>query len=117
MGSGTSSSLKVLMAGASWRLFGSERAAEKLLDAVSGDDEQNRMLAGISLVKAGQRSFDLIERKVEAGEASRHVISLLPDIGGERSRDLLEELAHGEPGEKATAANECLQLLDRIKKL
>lgn len=117
MDSGTSSSFKVLMAGASWRLFGSERAAETLLDAVSGDNEQNRMLAGISLVKAGQRSFDLIEKKVEAGEASPPVISLLPDIGGEKARNLLEKVADGESSEKASAANECLQLLDRIKKL
>ncbi|MGB5490238.1 MAG: hypothetical protein WBM76_05360, partial [Woeseiaceae bacterium] len=69
MGSGTSSSranerrlspFRVIAAGTSWRLFGSRRAGEILLQAVSGGDEQNRMLAGMSLVKGGQRSFDLI---------------------------------------------------------
>ena len=117
MGSGTSSSVKVLAAGASWRLFGAAQAGETLLDAVSGEDEQNRMLAGISLVKAGQRSLDLIESKIAAGEATAPVIRLLPDIAGERSRVLLEQVAAGEPGREADAANECIALLDRIKKL
>lgn len=117
MDSGTSSSIKVLWAGASWRLFGSERAAETLLNAVSGDDEQNRMLAGMSLVKAGQRSFNLIEEKVRAGKATAPVIRLLPDIGGEKARSVLENVARGEPGENCRAANESIELLDRIKAL
>lgn len=117
MASGTSSSFKVLLAGISWRLLGSRRAAETLLDAVSGDDEQLHMLAGISLVKAGQRSFDLIEEKIEAGAASAPIIRLLPDIGGEKARALLEKIASGKSGDKVEAASECLQLLDRIKNL
>lgn len=117
MGSGTSSSIKVFAAGVSWRLFGSERAGETLLDAMAGEEEQNRMLAGISLVKAGQRSLDLIEEKIVSGEATAPVIRLLPDIAGERARGLLEQVAAGEAGGKADAAVESIELLDRIKKL
>ncbi len=117
MGSGTSSSFRIIAAGASWRLFGSAAAAETLLDAVSGDDEQNRMLAGISLVKAGQRSFELIRKKIDAGEATPAVIRLLPDIAGEKARPMLEQVAAGGDGEKSAAATECVELLDRIKKL
>ena len=116
MGSGTSSSIKVFAAGVSWRLFGSERAGETLLDAMAGEEEQNRMLAGISLVKAGQRSLHLIEEKIAAGEASPPVIRLLPDIAGEQARDLLESIAAGESGGEADAAAESIELLDRIKK-
>ena len=117
MGSGTSSSFRVLAAGASWRLFGSARSGERLLAAMAGDDEQNRMLAGISLVKAGQRSLDLIKKKIADGEATAPAIRLLPDIAGERSRGLLEQVAAGKPGVEADAATESLELLDRIKKL
>lgn len=117
MGSGTSSSFKVFAAGATWRLFGSVRAGETLLDAVSGEDEQTRMLAGISLVKAGQRSLALIEEKIASGEATAPVIRLLPDIAGEEARGLLEQVAAGESGGKADAATESIELLDRIKTL
>ena len=129
-GSGTSSSIKVLMAGASWRLFGSRRAGEILLRALSGDDEQNRMLAGMLLVKAGQRSFGLIKSMIETGEAmdekgsvplipdekgSVPLIRLLPDIGGEQARGVLERVARNTSGELHEAATECIDLLDRIE--
>ena len=115
MGFGMSSSIKVLMAGASWRLFGSRRSGEILLWALAGDDEQNRMLAGMSLVKAGQRSFGLIESKIETGEATAPVIRLLPDIGGEQARGVLERVARNTSGELHEAATECIDLLDRIE--
>lgn len=81
---------------------------------MSGEDEQNRMLAGISLIKAGQRSFDLIEERIEAGTASPGVVRLLPDIDSERSRSLLARMARGEPGELTEAARECIDLIERI---
>ena len=108
---------RIMAAGASWRMFGSRRAAETLLQAMTGDDEQSRMLAGISLVKAGQRSFELIERKVEAGAASAPVIRLLPDIGGAKARAVLVKIAAGEPGELKETAKECIDLLDRMDAL
>ena len=126
MGSGTSSSndsgrrispFRVMAAGTSWRLFGSRRAAETLLQAASGKDEQNRMLAGMSLVKAGRRSFDLIKNKVEAGEASAPLIQLLGDIDSSRARPVLQEIAKGGPGDMSDAARQCIELLDRMDAL
>jgi len=105
------------MAGASWRLFGSRRAGETLLEALSGDDEQNRMLAGMSLVKAGQRSLRLIEKKVNDEQGSVSLIRLLPDVGGEDARDLLEIIVARNSGDMAEAATECIDLLDRVKAL
>lgn len=84
---------------------------------MSGDNEQNRMLAGMALVKAGRRSFELIEKKIAAGQASARVIRLLPDIGGAKARAVLSEIADGEPGEIRDAARECISLLDRIDAL
>lgn len=104
------------MAGASWRLLGSRRAGELLVTAMSADDEQTRMLAGISLVKGGRRSFDLIEQKIEAGSASASLLRLLPDIAPERSRCVLQRVATGEHGALREAAKECVDLLDRIDK-
>jgi len=116
-GSGMSSSIKVLIAGASWRLFGSRRAGEILLQALSSDDEQNRMLAGMSLVKAGERSLRLIEKELNDEKGTVPLIRLLPDIGGEDARDLLETIAARNSGDMTEAATECIDLLDRIKAL
>ncbi|MBT8102922.1 MAG: hypothetical protein KJO95_08120 [Gammaproteobacteria bacterium] len=108
---------RVMAAGASWRMFGSRRAAETLLQAMSGGDEQSRMLAGMSLIKAGRRSFDLIMERVEASEASTALVRLLPDIDGERARKVLQSIAAGDQGELKETARECVDLLDRIDSL
>lgn len=111
------SPLRVIAAGTSWRLFGSRGAAETLLQAMSGDDEQSRMLAGMALVKAGRRSFDLIEERLEAGCASPNVLRLLPDIDAARSRSLLAKIARSEPGELTDTARECIELIERMELL
>ncbi len=110
------SSLKVIGAGLTWRAAGTRGSGETLLQAVSGDDEQTRTLAGISLVKAGERSIDLIEGARNSGQLTPTVVRLLADIGGPRSRALLNEIA-AEPGPLAETAVSSLDLLDRIESL
>lgn len=109
-------SLKVIGAGVAWRTFGSEAAGKTLLEAVAGDDEQERALAGMSIVKAGERSIALIENARVSGTLTPPVVRLLADIGGSRSRALLSEIA-AEEGPLVETAVESLDLLDRIDTL
>ena len=104
---------KVMMAGVLWRTFGLTRSATTLLEAFADEHEQNRMLAGMSLVRAGERSFDLIASEIAAGRASPQLLRLLPDIDHGRARALIAPLAVGE-GELASAAQDCIAALDRI---
>lgn len=113
---GVGSSLKVIGAGVAWRTVGIESAGEELLEAFTSDDEQDRTLAGISIVKAGERSIDLIEKAGSMGRLSPGLVRLLADIGGPRSKALLNEIAAGE-GPVATAAMESLELLKQIDSL
>jgi hypothetical protein len=107
-------SLKVIGAGLVFRAAGTEGAGYTLLDAFAGDDEQQRALAGISIVKAGERSVALIEKARETGRLTPAVVRLLADIGGPRSRALLTEIATDE-GPVASAAAESLEVLDEIE--
>lgn len=124
MACGTSSSrsmkrfspFRVIAAGAIWRLFGTQRAGDVLVTALSSDDEQTQMLAGMSLVKAGRRSFDRIEQEIDAGRASASLLRLLPDIEQDRARGVLEKVIGGEDGALKETAKECVDLLDRIEK-
>ena len=106
--------VRVLAAGFMWRLFGTRQSVETLFEAMSGTNEQNRMLAGISLVKGGQRSFDFIEQKLAAGDATPTLIRLLPDIDASAARDILNRVADSQ-GELAETASECIDTLDRIE--
>ena len=103
-------------AGVAFRSVGTEGAGYKLLDAFSSDDEQEKMLAGISLVRAGERTVDLIEKAGKAGRLTPDVVRLLADIGGPGSRALLIELS-AKTGPVAAAATESLQVLDQIEAL
>jgi hypothetical protein len=107
-------SLKVIGAGLVFRATGAEGAGYTLLDAFSGSDEQEKMLAGISIVKAGERSVDLIEKARQSGRLTPEVVRLLADIGGPRSRVLLTEIS-GDDGPVADAATESLEVLDEIE--
>jgi hypothetical protein len=113
---GVGSSLRVIGAGAAWRTLGTESAGNALIDAFTGGDEQERTLAGMSIVKAGERSIDLIEKARSTGRLTPTVVRLLADIGGSRARALLGEIAHGS-GPLAEAAVESLDLLDQIDAL
>lgn len=106
-----------MLAGMSWRMLGSSSAGESLLDAMGSQDEQSRMLAGMSLVKAGRKSVDLIEQAIRSGRASPGMIRLLADIGGSKARRLLEEAARGDADTLTQAARESLDLLQRIENL
>lgn len=109
-------SLKVIAAGVAWRTVGNKSAGKELVQAFTSDDEQSRNLAGISLVKAGDRSVDLIEKLRARGRLTPELVKLLPDIGGQRSKALLSELA-ADKGPVADAAVESLELLEEIEQL
>lgn len=109
-------SLNVIRAGIAWRSFGSDAAGAALIDAVSGNDEQVRTLAAMSLVKAGERSVGLIEQAYSEGRATPLMMRMLADIGGRPARDLLCEIA-AHNGPVAEAAADSLALLDRIDRL
>ena len=111
------SPLKVLFAGTAWRTFGSNDAGQTLLEAMSGGDEQERMLAGMSLVKAGDRSIGLIQEAIASNRASPAMVRLLADLGGPEARSILNEIAIGEPDELKYAAEQSLDLLNRIDAL
>lgn len=107
-------SLKVIGAGVIFRTTGADGAGYTLLDAFSGDDEQEKTLAGISIVKAGEKSLDLIEKARVSGRLTPAVVRLLPDIGGGRARALLSRIS-ADDGPVADAAMESLDLLDEIE--
>ncbi len=109
-------SLKVIGAGIAWRTVGSAAGGEALLEAVTGDSEQERTLAAMSMVKAGDRSIGLIEQASASGRLTPTIVRLLADIGGSRSKALLTEIA-AEPGPLAAAAVGSLDLLERMEAL
>ena len=109
-------SLKVLGSGIGWRRLGLGGSGRRLLDALGGSNEQEQVLAGMALVKAGDRSVGLIEEAIDEGRASSKAVLLLADIGGDQARSILAS-ASGSKGPYSEAADEALDLLRRIDDL
>lgn len=106
--------LRVLAAGLLWRWFGARGSADTLLEAVGSQDEQNRMLAGMSLVKAGEKSFDLIEDQIDTGEATPSAVRLLPDIDPGRARGVMDKVSTS-GSDLVETATECIDTINRIE--
>jgi len=106
--------LRVLAAGFLWRWFGAQGSGDTLLEAVSSQDEQNRMLAGMSLVRAGEKSFDLIEDQIDTGQATPSTVRLLTDIDPGRARGVMEKVSTS-GGDLVETATECIDTINRME--
>ena len=104
-------SLKAFVAGSVWRTAGTRWAGTTLLDEFAHGDEQTRALAGMFLVKAGDRTVELIGDEVRAGSAGANAVGLIGDVGTPSARAELVRLSEGE-GEIAAAAQASLEILD-----
>ncbi len=108
-------SIRVLAAGAVWRLTGARTAGNTLLDAVGSGDENEQTLAGMMLVRAGDRSVSLIEEARSMGAVSLPMVDVLTSIGSEEAERTLEELSKTE-GETGEAAQRALRDLDAMRR-
>ena len=115
---GAVTSARVLAAGATWRLTGLAAAGDALLTAAATGDETERTLAGMLLIKAGDRSVPLVSEAVVTGKGDAELIDVLASIDTSEARAALVRLAQAPPSAVApraqTAAAEALRTLDQI---
>jgi len=72
----------VLLAWGLWRATGAARPGAGLARALGSGDETNRTLAGMLLVRGGQRALPLLRGNLQAGLAVPMTLRVLGDIGG-----------------------------------
>ena len=73
--------VKVTAGAAAWRVFGSKSAGRLLIRALSSTDENVRVIAGMFLVKSGQRALPLLREALKGRSALATVITIVGDIG------------------------------------
>ena len=116
---GVAASAKLFAAGASWRLAGVPTAGRALLSALATGAENEKTLAGMFLVQAGDRSVPLLTSAILDGESDRTLVDALAGIGSDQARDALVTIARGPRAAVAPptreAAVEALRTLDAIR--
>jgi hypothetical protein len=113
---GTASVAKLFAAGSTWRLTGMEAAGRNLVSAVVDGEEDEQTLAGMMLVKAGDRSVPLITDAISAGAPAPELVDVLASIGTDAARAALEQATQTAPREVAAAAQQALRTLDEVRR-
>jgi radical SAM superfamily enzyme with C-terminal helix-hairpin-helix motif len=99
-----------LAAGMTWRSVGFRPAGRTLLRSLEAEG-QERTIAGMALVQAGERSVELIEDDLDTHGASKIIVQILADIGGTHARSVLERIGEAE-GEVGALARDLAQQMD-----
>lgn len=115
---GAVTSARILAAGATWRLTGIAAAGDALLTATTAGSETERTLAGMLLVKAGNRSVPVVSDAVLTGKGTADLVDVLASIDTADARAALVRVAQAPPSTVApqaqVAAAEALRTLEQI---
>jgi hypothetical protein len=116
---GAAASAKLLAIGAAWRLTGASAAGNALVTAVATGGETERTLAGMMLVKAGDRSVPVVTDAILTGPAPADLVDVLVSIGTDDARAALLRVSQtpppAVPAPTRDAAAEALRTLDEIR--
>jgi len=109
----------LLAVGAVWLLTGATAAGRALTRAITDGGEDERTLAGMLLVRAGDRSVPVVAEAILSGRGSTALIDVLASIGSEAARDALVRVSRAaapavDPAVAAAAA-EALRTLDQVQ--
>lgn len=107
---------KVFAAGAAWRLTGLDSAGRVLVDSVISGTEDEVTLAGILLVRAGDRSVPLVTSALETGANAPELLDVLVSVGSDAARTALQNVAQAPTSQASGAAEKALQQFDDIRR-
>jgi hypothetical protein len=117
---GAAASARLLAVGATWRLTGLRASGDALVSAVRTGGESERMLAGMLLVQAGDRSVPVIAEAILAGSGSADLVDVLASIGSDDAREALVRVSQAPPPtvsqDVEDAAAEALRRFDEIRR-
>lgn len=96
-------SAALLAAAAAWRL-GVTAAGRKLVDALSSADENERLIAGMMLVKGGDKAVPLLRDELQHPRNLPHLLRVIGDAAPEAFKDTLEHyMSHEDPAVRRAA--------------
>lgn len=116
---GAAASAKLIAIGAAWRLTGVSAAGDALITAVTTGGENERTLAGMLLVQAGDRSVPVVTDAIMAGPQPAGLVDVLVSIGTDDARAALLRVSRTAPPAVTPTtrdeAAEAVRTLDEIR--
>lgn len=111
------SAARLLATGATWRATGTRAAGRALVRGAATGGTDDRVLAGILLTRAGDRSVPLIRDALATADVPTVLVDVLASIGTPAARAALDDAARAERADLATAARRALDALDQQRDL
>jgi len=102
--------------GSAWLLTGADSLGRKLIDELINGDEDTRTLAGMFLVKGGERGRRLVVDALQNGAEAPELVTVLQSIGGPEAEAALADLAQHEERPIAGWALRALTELAEIRR-
>ena len=94
-----------------WRAIGLQWSGRTLVRALGSKDEDLRTVAGMFLVRAGNKAAPLLQEALSRRENLPMVLSILGDIGDRRCEAELIRFSHDGDPQVAKAAQDALRVL------
>lgn len=113
---GAASAVKLFAAGSAWRLAGVSAAGRVLVSAVTGLDPDDRVLGGILLARASDRSVPLIASALANGAHPADLVDVLASIGSDAAYATLQTAARSPGPELAASARRALDTIDQMRR-
>jgi hypothetical protein len=105
-----------MAAGAVWLLTGADSLGQKLIDDLTTGDDDSKTLAGMYLVKGGDKGRRQVVRALADGAEAPELVTVLQSIGGPESESALADLAQHEQRPLASQARQALNELVEIRR-
>ncbi|MFY9610995.1 MAG: hypothetical protein WAU45_20585 [Blastocatellia bacterium] len=107
----------LFVSNAVWRLGGLRAAARVLVRALGSKDETTRTIAGMLLVRAGQKSEPLLQEELDKRENLPVVLTVIGSIGDPKFEAQLRRFSHDSDPDVAKAAKDALHLIEAHRTL
>jgi hypothetical protein len=101
-------SAKLFVAGAAWKA-GSQAAGRLLVGGLASTDENNRLIAGMLLVRGGRRAIPLLEQELEHPRNLPMLLHVMGDVAPDAFKDILERFAADSDPQVSRAARDALK--------
>lgn len=102
--------------GAAWLLSGSKTLGNRLIQTLINGDEDAKTLAGMILVKGGDRGRRLTVEALDRGAEAPELVTVLQSIGGPEAEAALARLAHETTRPVAGWARQALNELGEMRR-
>ena len=100
--------MKLFVAGAAWRL-GIRAAGRVLASGLSSADENNRLVAGMLLVRGGKRAIPLLTEELRSPRNLPLLLRVMGDVAPDTFRDTLERYSRDADPKVSRAAKDALR--------